>query len=235
MRPPLVIAHRGASAHAPENTIEAFALAVTLGADAVELDVRATADGALAVLHDPHLPDGTPIAQLRAAELPEAICLLDAALEACGDLLVNVEIKADGPGGGVAMVAAVVAACRAWGGETLVSSFDPATVDLLHAEAPDLPTAQLTFVLDRSVEESIAWMVGRGHAAWHPHHAALDEATVASAQAAGLQVNPWTVDDPARMSTLAAWGCDGIVTNDVPAAREAVRGSAPERSRSVGP
>jgi len=48
----LVVAHRGASAQAPENTLEAFAQGVTAGADAIELDVHLTADGELAVVHD---------------------------------------------------------------------------------------------------------------------------------------------------------------------------------------
>src|SRR5687768_5137013 len=50
-----VIGHRGNRAHAPENTIESFAQAVTAGADAVELDVRLSADGVPVVLHDPHV------------------------------------------------------------------------------------------------------------------------------------------------------------------------------------
>ena len=48
----LVVAHRGASAQAPENTMEAFRLGVEAGADAIELDVHLTADGQLAVIHD---------------------------------------------------------------------------------------------------------------------------------------------------------------------------------------
>ncbi len=46
-----VIAHRGANRHAPENTLEAFRIAVALGSDGIELDVRATADGALVIHH----------------------------------------------------------------------------------------------------------------------------------------------------------------------------------------
>jgi glycerophosphoryl diester phosphodiesterase len=221
---PLVVAHRGASAHAPENTLVAFEQAVALGAGGIELDVRATADGALAVLHDAHLPDGRAAAAVLAAELPPSVCLLDAALAACGDLLVNVEIKADGPGGGLPLVEPVAAACRAWGGRVLVSSFDPATVDAVRATAPDLPTAQLTFLVERTVAETVAWIAGRGHVAWHPHHATIDDAAVAAAHDAGVEVNVWTVDEPARIAELATWGCDGIVTNDVPTARFALGG-----------
>jgi glycerophosphoryl diester phosphodiesterase len=217
-----VIAHRGASAHQPENTVAAFAAAVTFGADGVELDVRRTADGALAVVHDGHLPDGRAVADVAGADLPDAVCVLADALAACGDLLVNVEIKSDGPGAGVPLAAPVVDACERWGGRALVSSFDPATVDAVRALAPSFPSAQLTFLLDRSPADVVAAIVERGHAAWHPHHATLDEEAVTAARAAGLAVNTWTVDDPDRIVTLAGWGVDGIVTNDVPMALRAL-------------
>jgi glycerophosphoryl diester phosphodiesterase len=211
-----VIAHRGASAQRGENTLAAFAHAVELGADGIELDVRATADGELAILHDLHLPDGRPVSAVDAADLPSFVPLLDAALAACGSLLVNIEIKSDEPGAGVALVADVAAAGARWGGPVLVSSFDPTTVDA--AAAAGLPAAQLTLFLDRSVPELVAAVAGRGLVAWHPHHATLDEDAVARAHDAGLAVNTWTADDPPRITELAAWGIDGIVTNDVPTA-----------------
>jgi glycerophosphoryl diester phosphodiesterase len=135
---------------------------------------------------------------------------------------VNVEIKADGPAGGVALVAPVLDAVRAWGGEVLVSSFDPATVDEVRRLDPSVPTGQLTFLLDRPPADVIAWVAARGHAAWHPYHATLDADAVAAAHAAGLAVNTWTVDDPDRIALLVSWGVDAVVTNDVPVAREAV-------------
>jgi glycerophosphoryl diester phosphodiesterase len=217
-----VIAHRGASAHAPENTLTAFEKARELGADGVELDVRGTADGALAVVHDATLADGRPVSDVTSGDLPSAVCLLDAALAACGDLLVNVEIKADGPGGGTGLVGPVLEAVRAWGGEALVSSFDAATVDEVRRRDPSVPTAQLTFLLDRSPADVVRWVATRGHAAWHPYHATLDAEAVAAAHRAGLAVNTWTVDDPDRIALLVDWGVDAVVSNDVPAARQAV-------------
>ena len=64
----------GASAaHPPGNTIEAFAAAVALGADSVELDVHLTADGVVVVHHDPDLADGRCLGELRRDELPEFV------------------------------------------------------------------------------------------------------------------------------------------------------------------
>jgi glycerophosphoryl diester phosphodiesterase len=107
-----------------------------------------------------------------------------------------------------------------WGGDVLLSSFDPATVDA--AAATGLRSAQLTFLPDRPVAELAEWMAERGLVAWHPHHALLDGAAVAAAHDAGLRVNTWTADDPDRIRELAGWGVDGIVTNDVPAALAAL-------------
>ena len=227
---PLVVAHRGASAHAPENTVAAFEAAVRFGADGVELDVRATADGALAVHHDPALADGREVHELLAEQLPADVCELVDAFAACVDLLVNVEIKADRPGSGAALAAPVVAACRAWGGRVLVSSFDPATIDEVRRLDPGVPTAQLTFLalLDRTTAEVIAWIAERGHAAWHPLHAVLEEQDVVAAHAAGLAVNTWTIDDSGRVAELAGWGVDAIVTNDVPATMAALGPRATE-------
>src|SRR5437762_9663704 len=88
-----IIAHRGASASFPQNTLEAFRGARELGATWVELDVRRTADGLLAVHHDARLADGQAIVDLRAAELPSHVPSLAEALDACAPLGVNVEIK----------------------------------------------------------------------------------------------------------------------------------------------
>jgi glycerophosphoryl diester phosphodiesterase len=192
-----VIAHRGASAHAPENTVEAFALAATLAADMVELDVRPTADGALAVHHDAHLPDGRAIVEVAAADLPAPVPLLDAALAACGPLAVNVEIKssADEPGfdPSRSLARPVAAAIRAWAGEVVVSSFDPAMVDAVRDVDAGLPTAQLTFLLERPLDETLAWIAGRGHDWWHPWQGSVGAATVAAAHDAGLNHVPAAV------------------------------------------
>src|SRR4051812_39413617 len=90
-----VLAHRGASRAAPENTVEAFLVAKAMGADGVELDVRRTSDGPLVVHHDPRLRDGRAIIELHAATLPVHVPRLHDALDACAGMWVNVEIKND--------------------------------------------------------------------------------------------------------------------------------------------
>src|SRR5687767_2173304 len=88
-----VIAHRGASAAYRENTVTAFAGARDMGADMVELDVRRTADGTLAVHHDAVLGDGRALVGLRRDELPDHVPTLEEALDACAPLAMNIEIK----------------------------------------------------------------------------------------------------------------------------------------------
>ena len=88
-----VIAHRGAWARHRENTLEAFVEARRLGADGVELDVRASADGALVVHHDAEIPGVGGVARLTVAELPAWVPLVSAALDACAGMTTVLEIK----------------------------------------------------------------------------------------------------------------------------------------------
>src|SRR5271155_1986014 len=88
-----VFAHRGCTQGFRENTVDAFAEARRLGADGVELDVRLTADGALAVHHDAEIPGVGTIAELEVADLPVHVPLLADVLAVCEGMVVNVEIK----------------------------------------------------------------------------------------------------------------------------------------------
>jgi glycerophosphoryl diester phosphodiesterase len=216
-RRPAVIAHRGASRAARENTLGAFRLARALGADAVELDVRRTLDGALAVHHDAHLPDGRAVRDVLAGELPDHVPLLAAALDACDGMWVNVEIKNDpsepafDPNRRLADEVAALAAERGDEPRILVSSFDLATVDRLRsASGGRIRTALLVVQADGEVVRTAA---DHGHDALHPGYVTLTEAVVAGAREAGLDVNPWTCDDPEWMGRLAVWGVTGICTN----------------------
>ncbi|MBA3288120.1 MAG: glycerophosphodiester phosphodiesterase [Acidimicrobiia bacterium] len=213
-----VIAHRGASRAERENTVAAFRRAVEMGADAVELDVRRTADGLLVVSHDP-VVDERIIVATDAADLPEHVATLAEALDACSGLRVNVEIKNDAaepdhdPDDLVADL--VVAALEASGRDPtslLISSFRLATVDRCRAVDPAVPTAWLVLAVADHVP---AMLVERGHAAVHPWVGSVDEALVRRCHDLGLQVNVWTCNDAEQAAVLAGWGVDGICT-DVP-------------------
>lgn len=214
----LVIAHRGASARCPENTLAAFAEAGRLGADMVELDVRRTADGALAVHHDAHLADGRPVVDVPARSLPETVPLLDDALDACLPMRVNVEIKNFpgepdfDPDDVVAALVTQLVTERGEVGRILVSSFNLAAIDAVRAAGGGLATGFLSLAgwdqfqaLERAVE--------RGHDALHPHFSAVTSDLVREAHRLGVAVNVWTVDDPEIMRRLTDLGVDGLVTN----------------------
>jgi glycerophosphoryl diester phosphodiesterase len=228
-----VMAHRGASRAAPENTLEAFAKARELGADQVELDVRLTADGALAVGQHRVVHDGRVVAATPARELPEHVPLLDAALDACAGLVVNVEIKSSprepgyDPSGRAADVLVDVLRARAGRGgraadEVMVSSFSLAMLDRVHALAPALETAFLVSVV-ASPSRLVGLLTARGHRGVHPWHPLVTARLVGQLRAAGLAVRPWTVDDPQRMAKLAALGVDAICTNVPDVARRVLR------------
>lgn len=214
-----VIAHRGASAAAPENTVEAFRLAADLGADWVELDVRRTADGAMVVHHDAHLADGRAIVDLLRSDVPPHVPDLATALDACAGMQVNIEIK-NGPeepdfDPDDAVAAGVVDLVRERGDTdaVLVSCFRLETLDRVRALDPSIATAYLHGPVFRTWDDLAAEVVAHGHRALHPWYWIVDRWYLAAARRHGLEVNTWTVDDPARMAALVDLGVDGLCTN----------------------
>jgi glycerophosphoryl diester phosphodiesterase len=231
---PLVLAHRGARQVAPENTLEAFARAVALGADGVELDVRRTADGVLVVHHDPETAAGELIASSTAETVRAAhaeIPTLEESLDACRGLLVNVEIKNSPlePGfdreerAADAVVALLDA--RAGRDRVIVSSFQFPTIARVRAAGASVATGLLT--LARADARLLDLIVERGHQAIHPNHRTMTrrraEQIVADAHDRGLQVNVWTVNAPVTIARLAEAGVDGLIT-DVPDVARAALG-----------
>lgn len=218
-RGPAVIAHRGASAAAPGNTIEAFDLAVEMGADGIELDVRRTADGHLVVHHDALLGDGTAIVALRLDQLPAHVPDLVTALNACAGAWVNLEIKNeegepdfDVDRRVVPAVLDVLATFPDDAERWLISSFDLGSIDAVRTAGSAVRTAWL---VKRTTPEVIERAVSAGHHALHPRVDHLDHDAVLASHDAGLLVNTWTCNDEDRMRELIGYGVDGICT-DVP-------------------
>lgn len=205
----LVIAHRGASVAARENTPGAFELAREMGADAAELDVRDAADGSLVVRHDA-LP--------ASAEDQRALPRLPEVLDACDGLLVNVEIKnLEGDvdfAPTVEFVERVLEELAGRGdpGRWVISSFSRATIDHCRVRVPEIATA---FLVDDPVCADLGDIAAAGHAALHPDVRYVDAALVERCHAVGLTVNTWTCNDPERIAELDGLGVDGVCT-DVP-------------------
>jgi len=236
---PIVVAHRGASARYPENTLPAFEAAAALGAPLVELDVRLSADGVPVVMHDAdvsrttdgrglvheltaaeiaRLRAGTPEAPARVPTLAEALVVLS------GRAGVALEIK-NIPGEpayepeGRTLVAAALAEVEGSGfeGPVLVISFDPRSIATARELAPDVATGFLsTDHLDP--REALALARGAGHDLVLPGHRAVLAAGpgfVEEAHGAGVRVGTWTVDDAPTLRELLSFGVDAIASNDV--------------------
>jgi glycerophosphoryl diester phosphodiesterase len=224
---PLVIAHRGASARATENTAEAVELAAELGADAVEIDVQLARCGKLVVFHDDSLERLTGVRaavsersldQLRRLPLIGGgrIAGLDEILEAAGDLLIDLEVKSARPtrSGPLSRAVASAVARHRRRGDILISSFDPAVLVRLRRWLPGVPTAYL-FHMRQSLPLRAGWPAAwLGCDAVHPEHTLVTAARMKRWRSRGLVVNPWTVDRPERIRALAALGVDGFCTND---------------------
>lgn len=220
-----MLGHRGASAHAGDNTLEAFRLAVEHGADGVELDVRFTSDDAVILSHDPSAPGfgvfaERSFADMR-AELPH-VPTLDEGAAVLGDLVINVEIKNDpsepdfDPEHRMAdQIAAWVAAGGRYG-QCVVTSFNPDTVARVRFLDDRIVTGQL---LDRTAD--LADDIPAAAAAGHDYvavHKRLIRAkptkTVQLAAAHGLGVVVWTVDGPLALSKFRKAGVAAVIAND---------------------
>jgi glycerophosphoryl diester phosphodiesterase len=213
-----VLAHRGCTHGFLENTLDAFAEAHRLGADGVELDVRLTVDGGLAVHHDAEIPGLGVIGALGVADLPAHVPLLADALAVCDGMVVNVEIKNApqdpgwDPGEAVAALTAAAIGEAGWTDRVLVSSFQVPTLLAVQAADPRLALGVLWgFAVDPG--RALAEAVEAGFAAVHPFVSCVDAELVGRAHAAGLAINVWTVNAPADLRAMAAYGVDAVITD----------------------
>jgi glycerophosphoryl diester phosphodiesterase len=248
----LIVAHRGAAADAPENTMLAYQLAVEMGADAIELDVHLTKDGKLALIHDETLDRTTNLsgpvaaktmAQIRRADagyhfegpdgsfpfrgkkvrVPTLPEVLDWLPDGIG---LVVEIKA--PEATAATIELLRGSKVRAGNAVTVISFEERTIDEAHRLDPDLPVGWL-LVPFQSTDPALTFAVEHGYAAIHPWEVdlGLDPAPLITlARAYGRLVGCYVVNDPDRMKQLAALGLWGFVT-DLPGLARVTLGPRP--------
>jgi glycerophosphoryl diester phosphodiesterase len=252
----LVVAHRGASRQAPENTMEAFRLGVEAGADAIELDVHLTADGELAVIHDDTLDRTTDLTGSVASKTMDEIREADAGARFSRDddaglpfadrglrvptlpevlewlpaeVGLVVEIKARAATD--AVVTALSSHPARTDGRVRVISFDEPAIERARELDRDLRTGYL-LVPGQAIGPAITWAAERGHAGVNPWDGDLgiDPLSIlAQAQQFGLELGCYVVNDPDRMRFLAACGLWGFVTDVPDVAREALGGEAAGR------
>lgn len=225
MTKPLVIAHRGASSVELENTLAAFRAAAGQGADGVELDVHATIDGEIVVLHDPSIM-GLPIAQARMRDLSqlrllngEPLPTLAQALDTLGSLKVFVEVKVLDPRWDERLLEVLDRGPNPSG--YAVHSFAFHVVRRLREKRPMLPTGVLSEVETRNPKQTLE--DAKSQTLWQ-ETATLDESLVQQVHDIGAQVIAWTVDNPSDMERLVKARVDGICTNHPERARRIVDG-----------
>lgn len=231
MKKPIVIAHRGASAYAPENTMSAFIRAMEMGAGGIELDVQLTRDEYPVVIHDETIDRtgngsgwvgkftfleissfdfgswfGTEFENERIPSLEAVLKLLNS-----WDGLLNIEIKNSKilyPG----IEEKVVELIRKYNMEsrTIVSSFNHYSLAELKKLAPELKTAPL---YDSILFEPWEYAKKLGAYAIHPAYCNIIPQVMEGCKRCGIRVNPYTIDEPKMIKKAAIAGVDGIITN----------------------
>jgi glycerophosphoryl diester phosphodiesterase len=233
----LILAHRGASGYAPENTMPAFELAVEMRAGGIETDVQVSKDGVLVLVHDATVDrttDGSgPVADLTWDELSrldagtwfdprfsgERIVRLDAFLDwrfgdadptsgPANDLTICIEVKA--PAAGEPLVEMLVARGLTDLPAIHLTSFNWESVVGVHAALPDLAAGFLTPRFDSN---EIDRVIAAGLPQICPRADLLTPRLVAEARRRGLQVRAWGVATREHLAQVVASGADGTTLN----------------------
>ncbi len=242
---PLIIAHRGASASAPENTLAAFQLAYDQKADGIELDVMLSADQELIVLHDEHVDRTTDgqgtVSEMSLAELknlnaaakfkagwpkPEPLPLLCEVFDLVGKkMLINIELKNFKEPFNDLTQRVITLVEKAGLEETvLLSSFNPFNLQAAKRCNPKIKRGLLTEGGKRGRLLRGALGMAFPYDALHPYFEDVDLDLMRRLHGKRKQVNPWTVDEPQDLLRLKDLGVDMIITNDPLKARQVLFG-----------
>ena len=230
----MVIAHRGASFYAPENTMASFELAAKQGAQAIELDVKLTRDGHIVAMHDRTVDRTTNgsglVNSLTLAEIQRLdagswkddrfrhipVPTLREILTGLADrLLFNIELT-NYASPTDKLPQATIRLIRELNLEKriLISSFNPAALMRTYRLAPGIPIGLLVHSGQPGI---LRWLLAGiiRHQAWHPSDGLVtSEHIVKRVHQTGRSINVWTVNQRSRMQALLDWGVDGIMTDD---------------------
>ncbi|HEX5081490.1 MAG TPA: glycerophosphodiester phosphodiesterase [Blastocatellia bacterium] len=225
--PPLVIAHRGASAYEPENTLRAFDLAIRQGAQMIELDLHVTSDNQVVVIHDPTLNhrtnlkgrvDSLTLAEIRRADAGkgERIPTLDETLDlTLGKVRLYLEIK-DPRAAAPTLRIIRERRCQA---QVMLASFD---IELMRGLGEEAGDTELGLILGNATfhpivrwREAFPWIALRRvkHQVLCMQVELCYGYLASRARADGKKLYVWTADKERQYARMTSIGVDGIVTN----------------------
>jgi glycerophosphoryl diester phosphodiesterase len=231
---PMIFGHRGASASAPENTLPSFELALSQGADAVELDVKLTADEQAVVIHDPTVDrttDGTGrVNRLRLSEIkkldagkyfkPEfegvRIPTLDEVFESVGKrILINVELtNYSSPGDNLIPIVAYIVQRHQLDKDVFFSSFSGGNLRHMKVLLPDTPVAILCQGGFPGFFARSSLLVKTSPINIHPNLSDVNERLVKKEHDRNRRVHVWTVNKDTDILMLRDLDVDGLITDD---------------------
>lgn len=244
---PIIFAHRGASAHAPENTLAAFELAIEQGADGIELDAKLSADGQVVVIHDATV-DRTTGAHGRVKDMSltelhsldaggffsekfknEKIPTLEEVFETVGKrTFINVELtNYNTPRDHLVESVCILVKKFGMQKRVLFSSFLPLNLSNARNYLPDVPTGLLA--LDGVLglwSRSFGFAFGK-YDALHPNIRNVTQQQIYFVHRLKRRIRVWTVNEEADLRRLFKWGVDAVFTDD-PQLAVKVRGEKAE-------
>lgn len=218
MRLPLVIAHRGDSSRALENSLEAVRLALDLPADMIELDIRKSRDNHLYAVHDQDTgrtadrdvdierSESDEIAQVKLKNGGPIPTLKDVLDLVGGKAGLNLEIKSDGAGG----LTAAHLAGAGYKGQVMISSFKEREV--LDARRV-LPGLVFSEIFDEFSLQDLKQYAAKGYGVVSLKRSTVTKELVSACHDRKVKVYVWTVDDEEEMKRFTEWGVDGIYSN----------------------
>jgi len=200
---PILLGHRGASKYAPENTFEAFDLALQHGCDGFELDARLTSDAKALICHDRDR-DGKLLADCVATKFPGLLSVGEVIAKYSDSAFINLELKVEG------LHDAVIVAHRTHRPERfLVSSFKPEALIAIYELKPEFP---LGLICKTEQQLSIWGQVPLDVVIAHSL-LVTEELRLLTANA-GKQLYVWTVNRQSDMRRFGDMGVDGIISDD---------------------
>jgi glycerophosphoryl diester phosphodiesterase len=231
---PIIFAHRGASAQAPENTLAAFELAIAQNADAIELDVKLSADGHAVVIHDTTVDRTTNskgrVKDLSLAELQsldagtffsekyrgERIPTLEDVFESVGKrIFINVELtNYNSPRDQLVETVCMLVKKSGVQKQVMFSSFFGSNLSKARAYLPEVPRGLLAFNgVFGAWARSFGFAFGK-YQALHPYLNDVTPQQVQRVHRLKRRVHVWTVNAAEDMRRLFRWGVDAIFTDD---------------------